>query len=335
MDENRARDEELLIDFMLGETDPPEAEAVRQRLAADPAFRKLRGDLANTVEALRLLPEAPAPDGLVDSTLDRIRRQRRTDELLAREHPSHRVLAPTFSLRELGALAAAAVVLAVVFVPAFMASRQRALQSQCAAHVGQIGYAVRAYATANEGFLPGVEGEQQRWLPGPGAPAVSNSRGLFKLVALRYASPVSFQCPAVAGGSFVVRAGMTDFPKADFVNYSYHHMIGPAKLRLNDPALEAVGEEKPILADNTPLFENGQFLRDRLDAPAGQNHAGRGQNVLHLKGNVAWREGPAVGVHQDNIFLAGNITDYTGTEQPTGPEDSFLLPAYTPGAAPP
>jgi len=328
MNDKRANDEQLLIDFLLGRSSQDESRFVRQRLARDDAFRRLHDDIANTFAAMRLLPEVEPPDGLVERTLEQVRIKRQTDALLASQKPARRVLLPTFSLREIAVLAAAAVVLLTVFVPSVYMAKARAQRGQCASNVGQIGAAIQAHASANKGLLPAIDGGG-RWLAGDGQPVVSNSAALFKLVSARYASPVSFQCPAVGGGSFVMRAGMTDFPQARFISYSYQHTSGPVRPTLNDPALQEVKEQMAILADSTPLFDGTRFRPDRLNASAGDNHGGAGQNVLYLDMHVEWHSEASAGVHGDNIFLAGDIRHYRGTEVPTRPDDTFLLPSFS------
>jgi len=330
MNEKRDRDEKLLIDFLLGRLGAAEAEAARRRLATDEAFSELRRDLANTFAAMRLSPEIEPPDDLVARTMDRIRRQHATDALLARERPAGRFFAPTFNLREVAALAAAAIVLVAIFVPSVLNAKRVAQIGQCASNQGQTAAAALNYANVHDGYLPSADGHTRRWMSTDNQPAVSNSAALFKLVTAKYASPVYFQCPAVGGGSFVVQSGMVDFPGAKFISYSYQHTMGTKKLRANDPALQQVKEHMAILADSTPLFESGHFRRDRVNAPASDNHGGTGQNVLYFDGHVEWKTVAAAGVNGDNIFWAGDTKDYQGTEEPARDDDTFLLPAYSP-----
>jgi len=334
MSDKRIEDEHLLIDLSLGRCDPEVSAAARKRLAEDKQFSERHRNIENSLAALRLAPEYEPPEGLVEATMDHIRRHRQTQALIERQHPAPRSFARTFSLRELGALAAAAVLLAAVFIPSLIESHRRTLIGQCAANLGQVGYALQAYASANDGLLPGVEREEP-WLPAAGRQAVSNSAGIFKLVTQGNAPPTWFQCPAVGGESFVVQAGMTDFPAARYIDFSYHHSIGANRLRLDDPALRGMQEHMAILADESPVFRGGRFHPEHLTARASENHGGRGHNVLYLDRHVAWKEQPDVGVQGDNIFLAGGIREYRGTERPTRADDSFLLPAYSPGNARP
>jgi hypothetical protein len=306
---------------------------MRSRLAAEPELRKVHDNIANTLRAASLASQQQEPpDDLVERTLRRIAAHKRTEALIARQAAGVNAHVPTFSLREFAALAAAAVILAAVVIPAFMEGRARTMTGKCAANVGQIGYALQAYASENGGHLPMASSDTAAWLPGTGEPAKSNSAALFKLV-VRHANPVSFQCPAVGGGTFVVRPGMTDFPGQPYISYSYQHAIGAANLRRDDLRLRGVLEHMAILADNTPLFQNGQFRRDRLNVAGSENHNATGQNVLYLDSHVDWHDGARVGVNGDHIFMAGNLQQYRGDETPTGPEDTFLLPAYSAGQA--
>jgi hypothetical protein len=140
-----------------------------------------------------------------------------------------------------------------------------------------------------------------------------------------------FQCPAVSGtkpANFAVMAGMTDFPQARFIGYSYQYALG-AGLSLNDPALRAAAAEMAILADSNPLFSGGRFRPARLGTAVSENHNGRGQNVLYLDNHTRWTTSPRAGVHGNNIYLAEGVLEYRGDEAPVSPTDTFLLPAYS------
>lgn len=327
MTDQKHDNEVLLIDFLLGRCDEAQESKVRDRLSSEKAFRNLHDQISHTFSALSLAPQVAPPAELVEKTLRRIRQAQQTQALLSREQLSKRLLRPTFSLRELATVAAAVILMAFIFVPSVRQARRLAISGRCASQIGQIGSALLAYANANNDYLPGVGGQERRWLPAVDSPAVSNSAGLFKLV--NYASPVVFQCPAVAGGSFVVRAGMMDFPAGRFISYSYQYTLGPDGLSRTDPVMTGVAESMAILADNTPVFRDGRFLRDRVRASASDNHGGTGQNVLYLDMHVEWAKKASVGVLGNNIYLAEGIYEYRGDEAPVGPTDTFLLPAYS------
>jgi hypothetical protein len=245
-------------------------------------------------------------------------------------------------LRELAAVAAILVLMLGVFSIWQRQARREHLGGLCRSQVGQIGTGLLTYANAHDGFLPAADLAQHRWLPKPGVPAVSNSSGLFRLVIADFVSPSAFTCPAleVEGGSkagFAVQPGMSDFPGAGTINYSYQHTLGGR--RLSRQVLAPVAESMAIMADSTPLFVGGQFRRDRVHAAASDNsdnHDQAGQNVLYLDMHVVWRDRPDVGVGGnnvgvggDNIFLVKGIFDYDGDERPASDIDTFLLPAYS------
>ena len=332
-------EQDQLIDFLLGQCEPDVAADIRRRLAHDDRFRAVHENIAKTLGAMSLVGEVEPPENLVPGTLARIRQHQQTNALLAREQLAGRRGRPTFLLRELAAVAAILVLMLGTFAIWQRQARREHLGGICRSQVGQIGTGLLTYANANDGFLPAADLAQHRWLPKAGVPAVSNSSGLFRLIAADFVSPSVFTCPALEteGGSkagFAVQPGMSDFPGAGDINYSYQHTLGGR--RLSRQVLAPVAESMAILADSTPVFAGGQFRRDRVGALASDNHGRTGQNVLYLDMHVVWREradvgvgGNNVGVGGDNIFLAEGIIDYDGDEEPTSDIDTFLLPAYS------
>jgi hypothetical protein len=324
-------DEILLVDFLLGRCDEATAQTVRQRLASDDAFRRRHADMGNAFSALGRLPEAPPAPDLVARTMASIRSARGLDALIARQETSRRVLRPTFSMREVAAVAATLLILASVFIPSIRQARHQANEAACASQAGQIGTGLLTYAGNNDGFLPDASQTTRRWMAGGDQPAVSNSSALFKLVKGGYLpSPVAFQCPAVGGESFVVQANMLDFPAPKYVSYSYQHTLGGDRVSLNDPQQSARADKLAVLADSTSLFDGGTYHPERMGNLNSLNHGNDGQNVLYLDMHVEHAKTPNAGVDGDNIYLAGNLTNYTGDEMPASRTDSFLLPSYTP-----
>jgi hypothetical protein len=185
------------------------------------------------------------------------------------------------------------------------------------------------YANSNAEALPSAGGLGPRWLPG-NERAVSNSSALFKLLGSRYAPQLVFICPAnETGRPFQVTGGMTDFPGAKNIHYSYQHAVGERDLTYSNPALAAVATTMVILSDSTPFYRNGTFQTEHAANACSENHGRTGQNVLYLDMHVGWASKPSVGVNGNNIFLAEGIYDYCGDERPQGPTDTFLLPAYS------
>lgn len=325
----RWNDEGALTDFLRGELSAAEKKEVQERLGNDESFRRLHDDISHTFAAMGMLPQIEPPQRLVADTMARIRQVRRTDALLAREESRRMAAGATFSFRELGAVAAALILMAAIFVPSVRQGRRMAEMSQCASNAGQIGSALLTYANANNQHLPSVGSEQTRWLPGDGEQGFSNSSALYKLIAAGYASPLVFQCPAGQQSSFVVQAGMNDFPAGKFVGYSYQHSSGPNALRSDDPQVLPVASRMAILADSTPVFQDGRFYPAGVQAKASHNHDGRGQNVLYMDMHAAWADKAEAGVDGDNIFLAKGVYQYRGVETPAGPTDTFLLPSFS------
>lgn len=333
MGSDRIEDEQLLIDFVLGRCGPRVDREVRDRLESDESLRRLHDDLAHTVAALDLRGELDPPEGLVEKTMGRIRLDQQTTALLLAEaERGPRGFRPVFSLRELGALVAATVLLALVFVPSIRRARYRALIGRCRANAGQIGVGLRTYANANGGWLPAASGVSRRWLVGGNQPAVSNSAGLFRLVRCGYVSPRPFRCPGSpsgAEGGFDVTPERKDFPNGGTISYSYQHTVGAEGFPRPRTVLVRATSSMAILADETPVFRNGRFLRDRVGAAAGDNHDATGQSVLYLDMHVEFQPGADVGVDGNNIFLADGIYDYQGDERPVHATDTFLLPAFS------
>jgi hypothetical protein len=322
-------DEIVLIDYLTGRLDREEADALEARLESDDRLRQRRDTIARSFAALDLAPQPEAPDDLLADTLAHIAAAEKTERLLARQQ----IARPggywhTFNLRELAAIAAAIVLMIGVFVPSLRVARQRNHQNICTTQLGQIGAGLQTYAMNNAGFLPHGETTSNRWLPDGAEPVASNSAAPFKLVRLRYvAGPSVFQCPAVGGPGFTVREEMTDFPSPQHISYSYQHAVGGNVMRMDDPDIVHAADDMVILADQTPLFRNYRFMPDRLVAPISENHGGRGMAVLYIAGHVRWVDHAGVGVKGDNIFLADDLHEYTGTEAPAQPTDSFLLPS--------
>ena len=331
--EQSYRDEQLLIDFLLGKCDQAQAEEVVRRLRTDEAFHKLHDDLNHTFAAFGALPEPVAAGNLTERALQMIRQSGPDNTRLAASRLGGRSAAPTFSLRELAGIAAAVVLMAAIFIPSMRAARRQELQRRCASQVGQIGAALTRHAIANSGVLPNADHQQRRWLPINGEPMASTSAGLFKLVKDQYVPAAVFVCPATASqpARYVIHLKMTDFPSDSHISYSYQHTLGERRISLYNPRLKPVAEQMAVLADSSPVFTGGQFNPDRITSSS-DNHHGKGQNIWFLAGHVAWSPTPAAGVAGNNIYLIEGLDSYRGDETPTDETDTFLLPAYSRGS---
>ncbi len=326
---DQINDQKKLTDYLLGLCDDEMREAVEARLEADEAFRAERDNIANALSALGAMPQCEAPHDLTDQTMRHIRAARRTEALLAKQEITRHLSLPSFSLRELGAVAAAAVLIAAILIPSLNQAQRNRQIAQCGSNLGQIGSAIQAFANDNDDYLPRPQHQLTRWLPSKGKSSASNSAGLFKLISSGYESPTAFLCPATGGQPFAVKSGMVDFPGQDNVSYSYQHNLGPKGLRRSDPALAVAQQHMVILADSTPVFVNGKFRSDRVDSPISDNHNRRGQNVLFLDMHVEFAKDSRAGVGGDQIYLIEGVRTYQGDESPVRPTDTFLLPAFS------
>ena len=315
------QDEGLLIDYVLGRCDEAQAEGIRQRLESEPELAARRDELSSALAALGEWKAPEPPENLVERTLARVSAQRRSEALVA-GRSARRSFIPTFSMRELGAIAAAMLIAVGIFVPSLQQAQRQAQRSACAANQGRIGTGLLNYAQSNDGVLPASPANTGPWLASERGPGASNSAGLFVLVRGGLADADAFRCPAMGGESFELRSGMIDFPSARSIGYSYQHTLAGSPSLTE---LANVADDMKILADNTPAFVNGAFRPERAEAIS-ENHGGRGQNVLDLTGRVVWAKSNRIGVNDNNIFLAEGVTMHLGREAPASPTDSFLLP---------
>jgi hypothetical protein len=322
---DRPQDEQLLIDYVLGKCDEISRQQVEERLGADKDFAQLHLDISRTFGALERYSAPEPPANLLERTMAKVRASRSSEALLKVQPVARTIRMPMFSLRELSAIAAALLLMAGILLPTLrQASRMRDMNT-CALNQGQIGTALGQYAGEHNENLPASAATGEAWLDGADARVASNSAGMFGLVPAGYVAPSAFQCPAVGGQAFAVAAGMSDFPTARNVSYSYQHSLAGPLNRAN-PALRDRTREMAILADATPVFVNGVFTPERVHRAVSENHPTGAQNVLYLDMHVATATSANVGVDGNNIWLVDGVTNYKGTERPAGASDSFLLP---------
>ena len=321
---SKSDNEQLLIDFALGRCDESAAEGVRRRIESDDEFASLHEGIARTFAALGLCP-APTPSAdLSNRTMARITSSDRV-EVLQTVQPSGGMLLSRFSIRELSALAAAAVIVIGILLPSLRQAHRLSRRSMCANNVWAVGAALNHYANGSDGNFPSSPATTEAWLSRPGCKHASNSAALFLLIRDGCASPGVFQCPSAGGRAFVVSADMTDFPSPQSINYSYQYSLN-VPVRRDSPKLAAVAGQMAVLADATPVFTGGSFRPEHAEQAVSENHPDGGQNVLYLDTHVNWATDCRVGVGGDNIWLAEGVSDYTGREKPASPTDTFLLP---------
>ncbi|MDY7010407.1 MAG: hypothetical protein SVV80_06595 [Planctomycetota bacterium] len=318
-------DEQLLIDFVLGQCGESAAEDVRRRIETDGEFALLHEGVSRTFAALELCQAPNPPEGLSDRTLARVTSADRDEAIHAVLSAGSGTFLPRFSIRGLSAFAAAALILIGILLPSIRQAHRLAQRSLCANNVWDVGAGLNHYANENNGDFPSSPAVTEVWLVRPGSEHASNSSALFLLVRGGHASPEVFQCPSAGGRTFTASAGMTDFPSPQSINYSYQYSLN-VPVRRDLPNMAAVSGQMVIFADATPVFTGGTFSPDCTRRTVSRNHPDGGQNVLYLDTHVNWVTDCRVGVGGDNIWLVEGVSDYTGKEKPTSPTDTFLLP---------
>ncbi len=314
--------QDLITEYVLGLMDAQSLAAFEARLAND-------SELASQVAALRrvLQPlnswETPEPEpALVDTILARVQHTTPLEFVASSASiQPESVVAPirrsNFSLGQLVAIAACLLFMATVFVPGVSTLRSRRLQANCGQNMASFYRGLYQYSAANDGYLPN-DGTMagRNWLHQP------NRSHMAPAIRLRFIIPKDMICPANGGNEIDTEEVIKNIEKFVKNNqlrfYSTQNMNGPVP-RIN--ARIAM----PLAADANPMFENGQFRPLNKRELNSQAHGGRGQNVLFMDGSTKFLATP-VFEERDNIWQAGGVEEYTGTEIQESPTDAFLIP---------
>jgi hypothetical protein len=280
---------------------------------------------------IREYPTEPADPGLVDSTLKRIRE----DENRRRFAHQLNMLtagggpAPGPSWRQMATVAAVVVVAVSLLLPVLSHNRDLARQLACQGRLGEAAKALAGYAADHDGAMPrGKVTPGSPWShvghpAGEDGSVQSNSAHLYILIREGYAQPRDLTCPSNPHARpEQLQPSDHDWPTAQAVSFSYQNQYTPKPIELQrHPNLA-------VLADKNPLFvaRAGQVTHDpaRPARSPSRMHDSRGQNVLTADGEVKWTLQPMMG--QDNIWVARGVKHYHGNEQPSGADDSFLVP---------
>lgn len=325
------RQEDLLLDFHLGRLDPEERRRIEEELGRDAALRAKSDRLGGVLRPLDYWTIASAPPTLVEKVLLKVEQARQTESAVI----SGQEQGPTggrgfrLSIRELLAVAACFIMLASVLVPALSEVRTRSQRVTCANHLSSIYQGVEAYRQEFAGALPfagWVTGAS--WLPSgsKSRPHASNSQHVYRLLKGSYGpAPRDFVCPSSRAAQPVPGAELArydDFAEAANISYATLNLASQSP-NLRPPVPIA------YISDANPLFLDGRF-DETLDPSTANSpaHNGRGQTVLTLDGRVELLSSPIVGPRHDNLWLAGDVRHYSGTETQTRKDDAFLVPGY-------
>lgn len=333
--ENRRKLDEAILDYHLGRLEPSERRRLEAAMVASPEV----ASRSRSAERLcRLLDcwEVPGPPaGLSDRVVAAVRPPSAAEErIYSFEEVAARAAAPRggaagafLSVRDIVAVAACLAIIVGVMMPGHKWVRERGRRAACQSNLQSVMAGLGGYQADYAGALPfaGPSPRGAVWLRGVrrGVPQVSNTRHFYLLVRGLYVPAQAFYCPSRPDDVPMAQANATrfpDFPQRANCSYSIQNLGGVRPTTRSDPRLAIVGDTNPYF-DAAALRLVGSYPANSL------SHAGgAGQNVLHLGGAIEWTSEPTVGVDGDNIFQAGNVTRYEGTELPTCATDSFLIP---------
>jgi len=317
-------DQDRLIEYHLGWLDDEQRRRAEEQMEFDPELAA-EGRALERLFGLLAAYEVDVPPDLTERTIEGVERRLRPVKISP--EPVAVVGGGGLSVRDLVAAAAMIAIVLALLVPAYVRAREEGRRAACRAQLRNIGYAVLTYGTTYAGQLP-FAGHRAGayWLPvrKPGTPVSDNDRHLYLLVRMRLAEPEWFVCPDRCDG-IVMQADRPEafrtFPERANCTYSFQCMAGPRPRLTDYPRM-------PILADQTPVFAGGRYVRPCNPDCNSPNHRSAGQNVLFADGSVQWTTGPKIGIAGDNIWFLQHkgLDEYLGVETPKSPTDAFLVP---------
>ena len=293
---------------------------------------------------LMLLDQLPAGEDdpqRVQRTLNAVRaaQQRERFVMNMQMRPAPHAGGGAFNWRQIAAIAAMLILGTSLLIPVLHRNRAEARRLACAANLRAAGEAFGQYAADFRNAMPRghVKPGVTWWNVGKADSADdevvhSNSAHLYLLVRGRYIRAAELSCPSNphAPKENEMSPKARDWQSPQQVSYSYQNQYTDHVWQWNT----SKSAQMAVLADKNPLFvaRNGRvhFDPDTPAAAPSRGHGRRGQNVLTVNGSVDWTERPVIRhgntPRDDNIWVAHGIDRYTGTEQPRGAEDTFLVP---------
>ncbi len=324
---------DFLLDLHLDQLDPHQRAWMAEQLRKDARLQEQSDHLGTLLRPLDFL-STTVPDDLSDKVL-RYVEERRFAVVRAGDIPIESTKT-TGRLRfvpgrDLLAVAASLLLIVSLMVPGLSEMRSRSHWAVCSSNMRRVAEGIGTYQAQEPSgtAIPYVKASSKaRWLPqGPAEQEfASNSRHLFLLLKTGVGpAPSDFVCPSLADSTPMNHAdfaALEDFEHGNNVAYDSMNLAG-ANPNLRPMAYMA------YLSDRNPLFEGGRF-HEGLDPDAANSpaHGGRGQQVLTLDGSVSRMKSPLFGLRKDNLWLAGGIRRYAGTETPIRPDDIFLIPGF-------
>jgi hypothetical protein len=330
--------ESLLLDWHLNRLEAEQARRVEEALVTSPELKAQSDALA---EVLGLLDEIPAPEppaNLAESVLARIDEQ---TKVLPFKEPSSALpsgtshdlsASPALSLRELIAIAACITLIAGILVPGYFKAQSIARRNLCRNNQRMIWQGMANYTEDNDGYLA-----YSGYVPGgsflptraTNVRRVSNTRPIFKLLRHGYLPKNDarvFLCPSAKNARSMHAedySKFTDFVEPANNSFSWMYMNLPKARHKSRIHLRMV-----LVGDRNPLFDPNAVGHSLSPYAQGNSlsHKISGQNVMYVSGQGGWVDTPRVGVDRDDIYRAGELARYLGTESPTTATDTWLVP---------
>lgn len=334
--------DDWLLDDHLDQLSDADRARLRVMLQNDPELSARHRRLQRVLEPLDAWTVPPPSSGLVEKILDGIAAADRRatvvrDPDFAGGTPGCYAGRPRIALRDLIAVAAVLVFFFGILGPSMSLVRERSRRVMCAGNLSGVSRGVAAYALANHDWLPVYRGgpgaHRTSFLPVVGGAAgtttayVPNRRSLFLLVRLRLVpGPRVFICPS-EGEAISLRDTGAE-PPEPFEEWVERGRCSYASINMSGPTPRfSYRSELPYMADANPLFVGDRFNRVDPTVTNSPNHRkAAGQNVLFLGGLVRWCTTPNCGLKGDNIWQAGRLKVYRGTEVQVSANDTFLVP---------
>jgi hypothetical protein len=339
---------QLLFDYSLGLTTPPEKAAAQKLLDHSEEAAELYQTFQNVLSPLNSMEPDPCPDELTQRLFARLKEPgrehadaRQLEELLAAERARARTIKiPLWrNWSEILTAAAAVFLFISILFPSIGFMRQKYAESRCGSQLAGVYEGVRNYAADHDGLLPAVATT-------PGAPwyrvgyqgqeNYSNTRQVWLLVKDGYVPPKLFLCPgrrepySITFDGFKVQT-LNDFPSRIYMQYS-------VPIACPTSGDRDLSRKTVLVADRNPISESlpadlSQSLRlllgERLLRANSPNHGNRGQNVLLHDGSVEFTRQRRASISEDDIYSLQGMssgTELCGCERPAADTDIFLAP---------
>lgn len=325
---------EKLIEYHLGLGSESFREEMEDNLDTDGELQASSERIASVLEPLESY-EVGVPKGLYEKILFGIhsRESAKTTDDILKELSSVSVPPVRAVIRRFADFAATAAAILLVVSALLLSSnhaRRLARKAICAGNLGIAGSAIASYASDFPNQLPFAKNVSNRqWYDR--AKNKPRRPHLFILVRRHYMNPKFLVCPEDTRKTLTTQnlSNLLDFPAGSVVSYSFQNLFGDSQF---NPRMRMLrwkhAQNMAIMADKTPLLKKHGLCPELSSEHAiSPNHrSSGGQNILTLDGRVIWKKTSIFGPNNDNIFQAGQIQKYRGTEIPASPTDSFLAP---------